>query len=438
MIPPIEPPTTAPLVSIITPSFNQADFLAHTLASVAEQSYPRIEHIVRDGGSTDGSVEILQAAERDQPPDRFKWLSEADDGQAAAINKAVREASGEIICWLNSDDTLTAEAAARAVAYFQENPTHVMVHGRARWMDAAGRLLDWYPTIADGGLEDFSDGCFICQPTVFLRREAFIALNGLDDQLYAAHDLEFWIRLFKAAPDRVGFLDADQARSRVHEATKTRAEWDRAAIEAMRVVHRHFGAAPTHWVYSMLDECLSRLPSPDGPDQHLPRARQWSRTREISRLLDPVGRGDVMRRLRADARLAVANSEVVVEVWPDGWASGDTKARVVARGYRWLTLRGRQAHPDAARQELTARIGDRVLARRVLLGNLRFTWSIPLPDLSDNLEIVTVSVMTPDTFVPPESGGDRVMAASDDPRDGGGDEGNRRSLSVLIDGVELA
>ncbi len=109
---------TEPLVSIVTPSFNQAEFLTETITSVLNQSYPRIEYIIVDGGSIDGSVEIIK-----QYQDRIAWwVSEKDRGQTDAINKGFQQANGEIFAWLNSDDRYHPQAVSEAVQFFIENP----------------------------------------------------------------------------------------------------------------------------------------------------------------------------------------------------------------------------------------------------------------------------------------------------------------------------
>lgn len=412
--------TNSSTVTIVTPSYNQAPFLGAALGSVATQSYPFIEHLVRDGGSTDGSVEILAAAGL-QAPRRFDWRSGPDGGQAAAINQAIREATGSIIAWVNSDDLLAPDAVARAVAHFQAHPDHLMVYGRARWIDEAGQPIDWYPTEPpEGPPERFRDGCFLCQPTVFLRREAFAAVGLLDASLHAAHDFDLWIRLFKAAPGRIGFIDAEQAQSRLHAATKTLSGWDRAALEAMRVVRRHFGDVPAHWLLSAASECFARHPAADGAAA---RGRALRLLRDALPLLAPDAAAEAKRRLREDRRFGASSPGVAVAVTPDGWAGRRTEIRVRRDGHRTLVLQGRHAHPGGAAATLSLHRGAQTLGRLHLRGNGPFTWHVPLPPAPRRGEVEHLDLMAGTTFVPAE-----IEPGSTD----------RRTLAVLIDKVWLA
>jgi len=154
----------APRISIITPSMNHARFLRQCLESVRGQAYPNLQHIVVDGGSTDGSVEILRAW-----TGAIEWTSEPDTGQANAVNKGLARVDGAIIGWLNSDDWLLPGALACVVECFRRRPELDMVYGRAWMVDEEGRRLRPYPTF-DLDYRDLRRTCSICQPTVFLRR----------------------------------------------------------------------------------------------------------------------------------------------------------------------------------------------------------------------------------------------------------------------------
>jgi glycosyltransferase involved in cell wall biosynthesis len=185
----MQTPLSEPLVSILTPSFNQARWLADNLASVACQSYASIEHVVLDGGSTDGSVGVLSKA-----GPRVMWLSEPDKGQADALNKAFARSRGEIIGWLNSDDAyFDCRVVEDVVRFFARHPEVDVVYGHAARVSADGRVIHivWVPRFSLGLLKW---ECFLEQPAVFLRRRV-IEERFLDDSFQFAMDWELWLRL---------------------------------------------------------------------------------------------------------------------------------------------------------------------------------------------------------------------------------------------------
>jgi glycosyltransferase involved in cell wall biosynthesis len=179
-----------PLVSILTPSFNQGRWLADNLRSVAAQSYAPIEHIVMDGGSTDGSIEILASASP-----AVTWESAPDKGQSDAINRAFALSTGEIIGWLNSDDAyFSREAVARAVRVFEDRPDVGVVFGHAALVNAEGTILHvmWSPSFARTLLRAYN---LIWQPTVFVRRSAIGRDNLVDTEFDYSMDLELLLHL---------------------------------------------------------------------------------------------------------------------------------------------------------------------------------------------------------------------------------------------------
>ena len=175
-----------PLVSIVTPSYNQAEYIEETLDSVSAQSYENIEHIVQDGGSNDGTVDIL--AERN-----INWTSEPDNGQADAINTAFDSTSGEIIGWLNSDDVyFTTEIVGQVVDIFAQTDADV-IYGDYAVIDDMSRMLT-IRCLPDFDLARLRRGCFITQPSVFFRKD-IILKHKLDPSLEYGMDYEFWLRL---------------------------------------------------------------------------------------------------------------------------------------------------------------------------------------------------------------------------------------------------
>ncbi len=188
-------PGDIPLVSIVTPSYNQAKYLEFTMRSVLEQGYPRLEYIVVDGGSSDGSQEIIR-----KYADRLAWwVSEPDAGQADAINKGMAKAQGEIVAWLNSDDILLPEAVSQAVRELEESPQVGMVFGNAITIDANGRPLNKL-VFSNWGLKEFIGFRIICQPAVFMRRKYFEEVGGLARDYHFMLDHHLWIRIARLAP----------------------------------------------------------------------------------------------------------------------------------------------------------------------------------------------------------------------------------------------
>lgn len=178
-----------PVVSIVTPSYNQAQFVEGTIRSVLTQDYAYVEYIIVDGGSTDGSVEIIRKYE-----DRLAyWVSEKDKGQADAINKGWRRATGEIIAYLNSDDVYEPGGISRVVEYFSQHPTIGVVYGNYHLIDEQGSVRYTNQT-GDFDLDQFLLGDYICQPTVFLRASVRHQIGELDATLRCVMDYEYLLR----------------------------------------------------------------------------------------------------------------------------------------------------------------------------------------------------------------------------------------------------
>lgn len=210
------------LVSVLTPSYNQARWLPDNLRSVAAQSYPAIEHIVMDGGSLDGSVQTLAAA-----TPRVIWESAPDQGQSDAINKAFARSTGDIIGWLNSDDAyFSRDAVAKAVSVFENHPEVGVVYGHAALVNGDGTLLYvlWSPRFRIELLRWYN---FIYQPTVFVRRAALGRSSLVDPAFDYMMDREVWLHL--SSRTRFYRLDQIVAIDRHHLQRKSYARLDLAA-----------------------------------------------------------------------------------------------------------------------------------------------------------------------------------------------------------------
>lgn len=218
-----------PLVSIVTPSFNQARYLETTIQSVLSQEHPRIEYMVIDGASTDGSVEIIKRYEN-----RLAyWASEKDKGQADAINKGLSHAKGDILAWLNSDDYYLPNAISKAVKVFEENPDVVIVYGNMLAIDERGRTINVlkYNQLS---LEDLLCFQIIGQPAVFFRREAYEKTRGLDTTFHFLLDHHLWIRI--AQQGKILHIPQIWAAARYHAEAKNRAKAAEFGREAFLIL----------------------------------------------------------------------------------------------------------------------------------------------------------------------------------------------------------
>ena len=182
--------TEKPLVSIITPSYNQAAFIEQTIKSVLEQDYPNIEYLIADGGSTDGSVDIIKRYAKKLA----WWVSEKDSGQAEAINKGFTRAKGEYIAWVNSDDYYQPGAISAAVAALQANPDAGFVFGDVEVVDKDGRILNRL-SYGNWTLADLMTFHIIGQPAVFMCRSVLEKAGFLDQNYHFLLDHQLWLRI---------------------------------------------------------------------------------------------------------------------------------------------------------------------------------------------------------------------------------------------------
>jgi glycosyltransferase involved in cell wall biosynthesis len=209
------PPARPPRISVVTPSFNQAEFLPRTLASVLEQRYPELEYIVQDGASTDGSVQTLErCASR-----LASWRSEPDGGQAQAINRGFARSTGEIMAWLNSDDLLLPGTLAYVAAFFARHPHIDVAYGHRIVVDHDDfEIGRWVLPRHEDGILEWAD--YIPQETLFWRRRIWEKVGGLDESFQFAMDWDLILR-FRDAGARFERLPRFLGCFRVHQAQKT-------------------------------------------------------------------------------------------------------------------------------------------------------------------------------------------------------------------------
>ncbi len=246
-------------VSVVTPSFNQGQFIQRTLESVARQNGAEIEHVVFDGGSTDETVDMLKRFGKN-----LRWVSEKDNGQADAVNKGIDATDGGVIGWLNSDDIYYPNAIARVVAFFDSHPDVDVVYGMADHIDQSDQAFEVYPT-EPWDIARMRDICIICQPAAFFRRRVVAQYGLLDEKLQYCMDYEFWLRLVKAGV-RFAYLEEKLAGSRLYAANKTLGSRLKVHAEINDMQRSLFGSVPDRWIWNYahaaIDNHIDRRKSP--------------------------------------------------------------------------------------------------------------------------------------------------------------------------------
>lgn len=230
-------------VSIITPSYNQGQFIERTLQSVARQTGAHIEHVIFDGGSTDQTVQVLMSFGHD-----IRWVSEKDKGQTDAVNKGLRSTNGEIIGWLNSDDVYYPGAVSLVVDYFEHHPDVDVLYGMADHIDVNDKPFESYPT-ESWSFQRLLETCYICQPALFFRRRIIAQHGLLDVSLNYCMDYEFWLRLGKAGV-KFKYIEEKLAGSRLYENNKTLGSKVKVHAEINGMLKKKFNCVPDRWLFN--------------------------------------------------------------------------------------------------------------------------------------------------------------------------------------------
>jgi glycosyltransferase involved in cell wall biosynthesis len=271
-----------PLVSVVTTSYEHAPYLEETLRSVLEQDYPRIEYLVVDDGSTDGSGEIVRRF-----ADRFAWWSvQENEGQVAALNRAFSHATGDVLGFVNSDDTLLPGAVSRMVAELERDPELLLVYGSAVWTDERSQPVgtleagEWDPArLARTGLQP------VPQPASLWTRRAWELAGPFNPDSWSLFDTEFYLRLSVAG--RAARLPPPPlATFRLHAGSKSMSRFERMADECVRFAEDFYGG-------------------PEFPESLRPYARQGRASFYRRAALNCYAAGDLRRARRLALRSLV-------------------------------------------------------------------------------------------------------------------------------------
>lgn len=293
-------------ISVIVPSYNQAAYIEATLSSILDQAAPPAEVIVNDGGSSDGSVDIIRRYEG-----RLAWSSARDHGQTDAINKGLHACTGDVVAYLNSDDVYFPGALATVAEYFSAHPDCLVLYGRAHHLHADGSYMEDYAT-QPWDYERLFETCYLCQPAVFWRREVHARFGYFDERLHFGMDYEFWLRV--GAHTRFHHLEgAPLAGSRLHADTKTLSQRVPVHREILQVVRRHARAPQQAYTWlrhlaSLSAQDAGHVPSPD-PARHRLHVEAYVKNaraiaEELQIELDASFQGELDAHLQSVASLA--------------------------------------------------------------------------------------------------------------------------------------
>ncbi|MGD0547478.1 MAG: glycosyltransferase family 2 protein [Terracidiphilus sp.] len=247
---------TLPKISVVVPSFNQAQYLELTLRSILDQKYPNLELIVIDGGSKDESPEIIRKHRRQI---QF-WCSEPDGGQARGIIKGFSHATGEILCFLNSDDLFEHGALREVGEYFSAHPDIDAVYGDALWIDAEGMALRWQKEIPFNRFIWLYTYNYIPGMSMFWRRKIYDRAGGLDPELSLAFDADLWIRF--SDHGKIGHAVRQWSRMRFYPEQRNRSLREQSNHEDMLIRARYWrnGRRPsTYFLRRKIALCLRIL-----------------------------------------------------------------------------------------------------------------------------------------------------------------------------------
>jgi glycosyltransferase involved in cell wall biosynthesis len=349
-----------PLVSIVTPSYNQGPFIRATIESVLAQDYPNLEYIIMDGGSTDETASVVR-----EYASRLTWISEKDRGQSHAINKGFRRARGSILSWINSDDVLLPGAVGKAVRALEENPAFGAVYGEGYLIDREGKVTGRFPHTQPFNLWRLvyvSD--YILQQSTYFRRSALDDVGLLDEDLHYSMDWDLLIRIGLRHP--IGYLPEYLGCLREYPEAKSFAGGAPRAREITRMLRRHTGRRfpPGAVIY--------------GLDTY---RRIWSQR------IAAKTPGPLKFVARGAQRLVMAGCGVLIDRairrsqgwYSDGWAGPVVRALLPPPREDEVVIRGELPECPIREQGLIVILnGARALQRRVRTGPFEIPISVPL------------------------------------------------------------
>jgi glycosyltransferase involved in cell wall biosynthesis len=355
-----------PLVTIVTPSFNQGHFIQATIESVLSQDYPRVEYIIMDGGSTDSTHDVVKPY-----LDRLTYVSEKDRGQTHAINKGLRRAKGEIVAYLNSDDTLLPGAIGRAVAAMGRHPEVGAIYGDGYQIDFDGRVKQKFPFTEPFNLWKLTYVLdYVLQQSVFFRRACVEEIGWFNEDLHFGMDWDILVRLGKRyglayVPEEFGCL-------REYDAAKSFAGGERRFAELARLLREQTGEQypPGWWFYGLdtYDKIWSE------------RVRRW--------IPGPLGRYLAMRMVHVCRAKIDRVQHRSQGMYADGWASR-TLHWMMPACYSHAAIRGvvpGWAKP-LARQRFRVYVNGR-LAAEAAPGHGEFEIVVPLQQTAEPVAAV--------------------------------------------------
>ncbi|MFZ5512575.1 MAG: glycosyltransferase family 2 protein [Pseudomonadota bacterium] len=279
-----------PRISLVTCSYQQAGYLEATLRSVLEQGYDDLEYIVIDGGSSDGSADIIRA----YGSRLAYWVSEPDRGQTDALAKGFRRSTGEVLGWLCSDDLLLPGALRSVGEFFAAHPRVQAVYGDSLWIDGAGRFLRPKKEMPFNRFVFLYDHNYIPQPSMFWRRSLFEAVGGLDPDFNLAMDSDLWERF--SARTAIAHLPRYLSCMRFYPEQKTRSQRPQGRREDAVIRHRRSVHRQTRPLYPLLHlgarllrVALKGMAGGYGarvPQEHL----QWLQRHALAPLPQPLSR----------------------------------------------------------------------------------------------------------------------------------------------------